>query len=66
MMQLGNGVPILPYYRGKEDEQLLSLEKYIMELKDVPDVRVSNSAYFKLQEYSKFDTFERLVNKLYP
>lgn len=66
MMQLGNGVPILPYYRGKEDDQLYGLEEYLMGMKDVDDVRKVNGPYFKLYEYSKFDSFERLVNKLYP
>lgn len=35
MMQLSNGIPILPYYKGKDDTQLLALETYLMSLKDV-------------------------------
>lgn len=35
MMQLGNGIPILPYYKGKDDNQLLALETYLMSLKDI-------------------------------
>ena len=36
-----------------------------MNLKDVEDVRKPNSEYFKLHEYAKFDSHEKLVNKLY-
>ena len=43
MMQLGNGVPIIPYYRGKDDSELLALEDYLMRLKDIDDVRKVNS-----------------------
>ena len=48
MMQLANGIPIIPYYRGKDDDQLIALEEYLMGLKDVEDVRKPNSEYFKL------------------
>lgn len=54
MMQLDNAIPIIPYYRGKEDDELVSLEQYLMKLKDVEDVRTVNREYFKLNEYVKY------------
>jgi CTD small phosphatase-like protein 2 len=54
MMQLDNAIPIIPYYRGKEDDELISLEQYLMKLKDVEDVRTVNREYFKLNEYVKY------------
>ncbi len=66
MMQLGNAIPILPYYKGKDDDQLVILEQYLMGLKDVDDVRPVNNAHFRLQEYTKFDSHEKLVKALYP
>jgi CTD small phosphatase-like protein 2 len=65
LMQLDNAIPIIPYYRGKDDDELLSLEEYLMKLKDVEDVRPLNREYFKLHEYTKFDSHEKLVAKLY-
>lgn len=65
MMQLDNGIPILPYYRGKDDDELLSLENYLMGLKEVEDVRPINRDYFKLHEYTKYDSHEKVINKLY-
>ncbi len=65
MLQLANGVPILNYFKGKEDNQLYYLEKYLMGLVDVEDVRVHNAEYFRLHEYVKFDSHDKLINGLY-
>lgn len=65
-MQLGNAIPIIPFYKGKDDKQLLSLEIYLMSLKDVDDVRLINTRYFKLHEYIKYDSHDRLIKSLYP
>jgi CTD small phosphatase-like protein 2 len=35
MLQLGNGIPILSYIKGKDDDQLVHLESYLMSLLDV-------------------------------
>lgn len=42
LMQLENGIPIIPYYRGKDDDELIGLEEYLMNFKDVEDVRPIN------------------------
>lgn len=34
MLQLANGIPILNYFKGKDDNQLMYLEKYLMGLAD--------------------------------
>lgn len=41
LYQIANGVPILPYYNG-QDQELLALEKYLMNLVKVEDVRKVN------------------------
>ena len=43
MLQLANGIPILNYFKGKDDNQLIHLEKYLMSLLDVEDVRIPNA-----------------------
>ncbi len=41
------------------------LEKYLMGLVDVEDVRVVNAEYFRLHEYMKFDSHDKLISSLY-
>ena len=65
MLQLANGVPILNYFKGKDDNQLYYLEKYLMGLVEVGDVRVVNAEYFRLHEYMKFDSHDKLISALY-
>jgi CTD small phosphatase-like protein 2 len=47
ILQLGNGIPILPFYDGK-DYELAALESYLEKLELCPDVREVNKEYFKL------------------
>jgi CTD small phosphatase-like protein 2 len=63
-MQLDNGVPILPFYEGK-DFELTALEHYIQKLSDCSDVRVMNREYFQLYRYTSFENSNSLVNELY-
>ncbi len=65
MMQLGNGIPILNYLRGKEDDQLVRLEEYLMGLLEVADVRTVNSDTFRLKDYLHYDNYEQLIYGLY-
>lgn len=65
MMQLANGIPILNYIKGKDDNQLYKLEEYIMKLIDVPDVRTINHETFRLADYLKYETHDKLISALY-
>lgn len=38
-LQLDNGIPILEFTNNREDKELIGLEKLLMELKSVADVR---------------------------
>ena len=64
-MQLANGIPILNYLKGKDDDQLVKLETYLMALIEAEDVRVINNVTFKLGEYTKFENYDKLVQDLY-
>ena len=57
MMQLSNGIPILSYLKGKDDDQLLKLESYLMSLLEVEDVRAVNSSTFKLGDYMRYENY---------
>ena len=64
--QLGNGVPIIPYYRGKSDYELLALEKYLLKMESSIDMREQNEANFKLSEYHHyFSKPENFIEDLY-
>lgn len=65
MMQLSNGIPILNYMKGKDDDQLLKLEPYLMSLLEVEDVRVINNMTFKMTDYHRFESYDRLIQELY-
>ena len=52
--QLGNGIPILPYYSGQVDFELKMLEDYIMKMVFTEDVRTVNEKTFKLSQYKNF------------
>ena len=65
MLQMNNGVPILPYYKGKEDRQLYALEEYLMKLKNVDDVRKVNAETFQLEDYLRYESREKIVANLY-
>ena len=43
MLQPSNGIPILSYLKGRDDDQLVKLESYLMSLLDVEDVRTVNN-----------------------
>lgn len=47
--QLDNGIPILPYYDNKDDNELLILINYLHHLSKVNDIRVENKRILRLQ-----------------
>ena len=53
--QLDNGIPILPYFTQKFDEELLHLLYYLQCLNSEDDVRIHNREAFNLHNLSKFD-----------
>lgn len=65
VMQLGNGIPILPFYEDKNDKELLRLKNFVMRFKDLDDVREQISEHFKWQNFLKY-AFEpdQLMKKL--
>lgn len=64
--QLGNGIPIIPYYKGRNDYELRYLLQYIGNLEKQTDVMEYNRRYFMLEEYFQFKDAKALIRKLYP
>ena len=52
-MQVANGIPIIPFYKSKKDNELLDLLKYLKSLEKVKDVRPKIKDHFKLMELTK-------------
>jgi len=63
--QLGNGIPILPFYNDKNDQELLRLTEYLIGLKECQDIRRKNKEYFKLDQYHGFKDPLELLSTLY-
>ena len=52
---LENGIPIVPFYGEKDDEELIKVMKYIISIKDKEDLRVPNDKIFKLKKILKYN-----------
>eukprot|EP00347_Sterkiella_histriomuscorum_P021086 403335311 len=63
--QLENGIPIIPFYEDKEDEELLHLSQYLECLaKNGGDVRDHNRKAFQLRELQELDVQQFLQNMI--
>jgi hypothetical protein len=50
---LDNGLPILPYYNSKKDNELLCCAYYLISIFDYDDLRDANKKFVKLQDIKK-------------
>ena len=56
--QLDNGIPIIPFYEDKNDEELMHLIFYIECLAKCADVREQNRKAFQLKDLQEVDLQE--------
>jgi CTD small phosphatase-like protein 2 len=69
--QLENGIPIIPYYDDKDDQELLHLIHYVQELIAINDaqegssLRELNHKYFQLSSYLHYEDIDSLTSTLY-
>ena len=61
-MQLKNGVPIIPFYKSKEDTELVELCDFLLALKDEPNVCDRITDTFKSKTISKYANNLPLLN----
>lgn len=59
--QIHNGIPILPYYQGRNDNELPKLYEFLMQLKEHPSLPVFSKKYFGLSKLVKCQTDEDLI-----
>jgi len=62
--QLENGIPIIPFYDNKADQELRNLIPYLKFLSSVKDLREVNKQTFKLHHYLAYDEPEELMEKV--
>ena len=53
--QIDNGIPIIPFYKDPNDEEMLHLIYYLNCLANVEDVRQQNRAAFELYKLTNGD-----------
>ena len=58
--QLDNGIPIIPFYNNKQDEELLHLMNYLNTLAFFDDLREQNAKAFQLKELENADISDYL------
>ena len=56
--QIDNGIPIIPFYKDHNDEEMLHLIYYLSCLANAEDVRVQNRAAFELYKLANGDSSE--------
>ena len=59
-----NGIPIIPFYGEKEDQELLALFDYL-KLFLSQDIRECNKKTFKFQEFIHYSESDDTIYKLY-
>jgi CTD small phosphatase-like protein 2 len=62
--QIENGIPIIPFYDNKLDEELRHLIPYLKFLSGVKDLRDINKHTFKLGNYSSYDSPDKVLDKI--
>lgn len=62
--QIENGIPIIPFYDNKADQELRHLIPYLKFLSSVEDLREINRQTFRLHQYAHHETPEGVLEKI--
>jgi Dullard-like phosphatase family protein len=66
ILNLENGIPIIPFYNNKKDIELLKLRDFLLTLKEVEDVRPHVLNYFEWEQFVKHGAHpDKLFKKLF-
>jgi CTD small phosphatase-like protein 2 len=63
--QVENGIPCIPFYDNKSDQELKHFITYAKHLATVPDIVAFNQNYFKLHKYTEDVNPENVADKLF-
>jgi CTD small phosphatase-like protein 2 len=62
--QIENGIPIIPYYDNKNDQELRHLVPYLKFLSSVKDLREINKQTFKFHTYAMYESPDKVIDKV--
>ena len=62
--QINNGIPVIPYYDNKNDQELKHLIPYLKFLSTTRDPREINKITFKMFAYSQYSSSENVLESL--
>lgn len=62
--QIENGIPIIPFYYNKKDQELRHLVTYLKSLVNVKDLREEIRQTFKFHRFTEFDSSDKLMEKI--
>ena len=57
-----NGIPIIPFYDNKNDDELLKLSSYLKKLA-IEDIQETNKSTFKLHIFQEVDAIEDAIER---
>ncbi|KAL4445469.1 hypothetical protein ABPG74_004543 [Tetrahymena malaccensis] len=60
-----NGIPIVPFYDDKRDQELLELSHFLKHLAQVDDVRPVIKNSFKFKQYKNYQSPSELIREIY-
>lgn len=63
-LQIENGIPIIPFYDNKNDQELRHLIPFLKFLSSVKDIREVIRQTFKLHAYCNHDSPEAVLEKV--
>ncbi len=63
-MQIENGIPIIPYYNNKEDQELKSPVPFLKTLAEAQDMQEVIRQTFKFHQYTQYDSSEMVLEKV--
>lgn len=62
--QIENGIPIIPFYENKSDQELKHLISFLKPLANVREIRDVIKKTFKIQNYSRYATQEDVMQNV--
>jgi len=60
-LNIGNGVPIIPFYDNLNDVELLDLIPYLKYLVQ-SDIVTTNTSVFRMQKYKSYTSYQPLID----
>ncbi len=62
---LNNGIPIVPYYKGDKDSELIMLSKYLLSISNCNDLRQCNKEYINMESFLEQAKLEKIEDNLF-